>query len=210
MDEKRRKRISPANGPRQKRAPRKIDARYLENAALYYLQRYASSSQNLKTVLSRKIMRSCTHHGQDPQDFLPLLDPLIARYQQSGLLDDTVYAQGRVASLRRQGLSRQAITQKLAQKGLSAAEVTAALRQVDATAADIAGDDIDDAAARELAAARTLAKRKRLGRWRRNPPAERKDANKEMAALARAGFSYDIARRALEAPADDDSHIDFE
>lgn len=208
MDEKRRKSTRPMGGPRQKRAPRKIDARYLENAALYYLQRYASSSQNLKTVLSRKIIRSCAHHGQSPDDFLPLLDPLIARYQQSGLLNDAVYAEARVSSLRRQGLSRQAIAQKLSLKGLSATDIATALRQVDATAADIAGDDIDDAPARELAAARTLAKRKRLGPWRRKPLADPKDAQKEMAALARAGFSYDIVRRALEAT--DDSPVDFD
>ncbi len=206
MDEKRYKRASGTPAGR-KRTPRKIDARYLENAALYYLQRYASSSQNLRNILSRKIQRGCAHHGQNPDDFLALLDPLIARYQQSGLLDDTVYAQGRVASLRRQGLSRQAITQKLSQKGLSAADIAAALARIDAEAAAHAGDDSDDPHTRELAAARTLARRKRLGPWRRKPLTDPKDAHKEMAALARAGFSYDIIRRALEC-ADDDAMSD--
>lgn len=209
MDEKRRKRIAPTSGPRQKRVPRKIDARYLENAALYYLQRYASSSQNLRNILARKIQRSCAHHGQSPDDFLPLLDQMIARYQQAGLLNDEIYAQARVSSLRRQGLSRQAIGQKLAQKGLSPADIAAALRHVDASAADIAGDDHDDTHARELAAARIMAKRKRIGPWRRKPLADPKDAQKEMAALARAGFSYDICRRALEA-LEDDMVIDFD
>ena len=209
MDEKRRKRIAPTGGPRQKRAPRKIDARYLENAALYYLQRYASSSQNLRNILARKITRGCAHHGQNPDDFMPLLDQMIARYQQAGLLNDEIYAQGRVSSLRRQGLSRQAIAQKLAQKGLSPADIANALKQVDAAAADIAGDDHDDTHARELAAARIMARRKRIGPWRRKPLADPKDSQKEMAALARAGFSYDICRRALETP-DDDTVIDFD
>ena len=187
----------------RKRVPRKIDARYLENAALYYLQRYASSSGNLKTVLTRKIKRGCAHHGQNPEDFLPLLDPLIDRYRQSGLLDDAIYADGRVGALRRQGLSRQAIMQKLSLKGLGAADITAALARIDAQAAENAGDAIDDTAARELAAARRMAQRKRIGPWRRKPLADPKDAQKEMAALARAGFSYDIARRALESDGDD-------
>lgn len=189
--------------------PRKIDARYLENAALYYLQRYASSSQNLRNILARKIKRGCAHHDQNPDDFLSLLDQLITRYQQTGLLNDSVYAEGRVGALRRQGLSRQAITQKLTQKGLSPQDIASALARIDASAADIAGDDSDDSTARELAAARILARRKRIGPWRRKALTAPKDAQKEMAALARAGFSYDIARRALEAGDDIDiSDID--
>lgn len=185
MDDKRRN--------RRPRTPRKIDARYLENAALYYLQRYATSSQNLKNVLGRKIRRGCAHHGQDPEEFFRLLDQLVARYQQSGLLNDMVYAEGRVQSLRRQGLSRQSIRQKLTAKGLASAEIEAALQQVDRS-----GDTAED----ELAAARTLARRKKIGPWRRRTLADPKDAQKELAALARAGFSYDIARQALETPAD--------
>lgn len=185
MDEKRRK-----SGPR---APRKIDLRYLENAALYYLQRYATSSANLKNVLGRKIARGCAHHGQDPAPFVAALDQLVARYQQTGLLNDIVYAEGRVQALRRQGLSRQAIRQKLSLKGLGPAEIDHALQQIDATASD----DSRDA---ELAAARTLARRKKIGPWRRAPLADPRDGQKELAAMARAGFSYDIARQALDAP----------
>lgn len=197
MDEKRHKRT--------RRAPRKIDARYLENAALYYLQRYASSSQNLRNILARKIRRGCEHHGQDPDDFLPLLPPLIERYRHAGLLDDGVYAEGRASALRRQGLSRHVITQKLLQKGVSARDIDAALDRIDASAAESAGDSCDDLQARDLAAARILARRKRLGPWRRRPLETPRDAQKEMAALARAGFSFDIARRALETP--DDDHL---
>jgi regulatory protein len=198
MDEKRPK--------TRKRAPRKIDAGYLENAALYYLQCYASSSKNLKNVLSRKIMRGCAHHGQNPEDFLPLLDPLVARYEKAGLLDDAVYADGRVGALRRQGLSRQAIMQRLQRKGLSSADIVRALDRIDTTAAEHSGDPD-----RELAAARRMAQRKRLGPWRQKPLADPKAAQKELAALARAGFSYDIARRALETPDDVavDVHPDF-
>lgn len=187
MDEKRRK-----HGPR---APRKIDLRYLENAALYYLQRYATSSQNLKNILSRKIMRGCAHHGQEPQEFLAALDQMIGRYQQSGLLNDIVYAEGRVQALRRQGLSRQTIRQKLTLKGLGAAEIDHALQQADETT--LAAEDGENP---ELAAARTLARRKKIGPWRRMPLTDPKAAQKELAALARAGFSYEIARLALETP----------
>jgi len=48
----------------------------------------------------------------------------------------------------------------------------------------------------ELAAARALVKKKRLGASR--PPAERAEhRRRDLATLARAGFDFDTARRAL-------------
>lgn len=180
----------------RRRTPRKIDASYLENAALYYLQRYATSSQNLKTVLMRKIRRSCAYNGNDAAEFLPVVDKLVARYIEVGLLDDRVYTEGRVTALRRQGLSRQAIQQKMMQKGLSAEDIAAAVARIDAA---LGSADEDH----EFIAARTLARRKRIGPWRRQPLEDPKAAQKEMAVMARNGFSYDVARRALEATHDD-------
>lgn len=191
-----------AEAPRKKlRTPRKIDARYLENAALYYLQRYASSVQNLKNILLRKIQRSCRHHGEDPAPYHILLEKMLARYQAAGLLDDAVYAEGRVRALRRQGLSRQMILHKLQAKGLPAAEVALALEKADNdTPTETAQEDP------ELSAARRLARRKRIGPWRTNPTPEgdTRTRQRDMAALARAGFSYDIARQALALPAEED------
>ena len=91
----------PAKDQKKKRTPRKITPRYLENAALYYLQRYASSAGNLRRVLTRKVDRSCQFHGMPADEFYPVIDALVARYEKSGLLNDTLYAEGRTASLRR-------------------------------------------------------------------------------------------------------------
>jgi len=49
-----------------------------------------------------------------------------------------------------------------------------------------------------MSAAITYAKRKKLGHWRKKPQNDRK----ELAAMGRAGFSYKIARQALEEPAE--------
>ena len=173
------------------RAPRKVDARYLENAALYYLQRYATSSQNLKNVLKRKVDRSCRHHGMDVEEFYPLIDKLVSRYCQTGLLDDAVYAQGRVNALRRQGLSGQNIRQKLALKGLDAQSINAALAQHQEA------DGLDPSEA-ERAAAERLAKRKKIGPYRGRPLRDDKEKNRETGILARAGFSFDIVRQVLQ------------
>lgn len=162
-------------GPKQ---PRKISRQYLENAALYYLQRYATSAANFRRVMRRKIQRSCTFHKADPEAFYPFVEDLVTRYISAGLLNDKGFAEARVSSLRRQGRSRNAITAKLAAKGLSKDDVANAL------------EGHDDEA--ELEAALKLVKRKKLGH-----ATEPKLKQKELAVLGRAGFSYETARAAL-------------
>lgn len=190
----------PAKDQKKKRTPRKITPRYLENAALYYLQRYASSAGNLRRVLTRKVDRSCQFHGTPADEFYPVIDALVARYEKSGLLNDTLYAEGRTASLRRQGKSRQAIAANLKVKGLAPDIIQQALESVD-------GDRADTALPAELAAALKLARKRKIGRFNPTPESDpllrRKQQMREMGIMARGGFSYDIARQALDFSADD-------
>lgn len=190
----------PPKDQKKKRIPRKITPRYLENAALYYLQRYATSAGNLRRVLTRKVDRSCKFHDQPADEFYPLIDALLVRYEKSGLLNDTVYAEGRVASLRRQGKSRQAITAKLKTKGLDAETIDAALASIDGEAGH--GDMPPD-----LTAALKLARKRKIGRFNPAPETDpllrRKEQQREMGIMARGGFSFDIARQALDFSDDD-------
>jgi len=168
------------------RQPKRISRQYLENAALYYLQRYATSAENLRRVLSRKVKRSCAFHKLPEDEFYPMIEDLIKRYLSSGLLNDNSFAEARATTLRRQGKSRRAIEAKLTAKGLGKAHIAAALA--------LAGDDSDA----ELTAAVAMAKKKKLGRFRVKPLKDSKDSQKEMAVLARAGFDYETARKALD------------
>jgi regulatory protein len=191
----------PAKDQQKKRSPRKITPRYLENAALYYLQRYATSAGNLRRVLTRKVDRSCQFHETAPDEFYPLIDALIARYEKSGLLNDTVYAEGRVASLRRQGKSSSAIKGKLRTKGLTAEVIQTALESID-------GERPDTDISADLTAALKLARKRKIGRFNPAPEADpllrRKQQTREMGIMARGGFSFDIARQALDFDPDDD------
>ncbi len=164
------------------RGPKPATAAYLENAALHYLERFASSSGNLRRVLMRKVERSARLHGTDVASGARLVDEIIARYLRSGLLDDRAYAAQKAASLRRRGASRYAIRGKLAVKGVGGDLIDATLEA--------------ETAASELAAACALVRRRRLGPCR--PPGARAGLRqKDLAALARAGFSLDLARRVL-------------
>ena len=101
-----------------------------------------------------------------------------------GLIDDRAWAEAQAVGLRRRGASARAVAARLSSKGASRAEIERLL----------AGED--DAAERE--AARALVRRRRLGPWR--GPAERAARRqKDMAALARAGFSPELARQVIDA-----------
>lgn len=164
---------------------RKLTAQQLDNAALHYLGRYASSSANLRRVLLRKVARAAKT-GADTGDAAALIEALVARYLRSGLLDDRAYATQRAASLARRGASRFSIAGKLAQKGVSTDLVKEAVRS------------LDEGGNSEIAAACALARRRRLGPYR--PATSRAEwRRKDMASLARAGFGLDLARRILDA-----------
>lgn len=172
---------------RKRKAPRKVTPDSLERAALYHLERYASSAENLKRVLMRKAWRSGKHHGTDTTQAEQWIDALVARFCETGLLDDARYAEARALSLHRHGASRRAIRQKLAAKGLSARDIAGALDHV-------AEEAVADP---ELVAAVRYVTRRRLGAFRR--PEERAvRRDRDLAALARAGFGYDLARRVID------------
>jgi regulatory protein len=181
--------------PVQRRGPRKATAASLANAALSYLARFATSRANLRAVLMRRVERSVRHHGTDPAAGAALVDALLDRYETAGLLDDRVFAEARAAGLRRQGASGRAIRFRLARQGVDSEIVDSAL-----AAADEGSENA------ELAAAAALARKRRLGPYR--APASRAEArDKDLAALARAGFSYDVARRVIEAATAEDIEI---
>jgi len=165
---------------KKQKQPRKITRQYLENAALYYLQRYATTAGNFRRVMRRKVDRSCAFHKVPAGDFYPVIDDMISRYIASGLLNDKGFAEAKVSTLRRQGRSKNAIIAKLQAKGLSR----------DAAAVALGDEDGDDA---EMQAALRFVKRKKLGAAK-----DPKARQKELAVLGRAGFSYETARAALE------------
>lgn len=168
-------------GPVRK-APKRITPAYLQRAAMHYLQRHAAPSAQLRRVLQRKVERSCRHHGLEPREFEAMVEKIVESCLAAGLIDDRRFAEARAASLRRKGRSARAVSAGLAAKGVARDLVEAAV-----TASE----------AEEMAAARIAARRKRLGPWSREGAPERQ---KQIAALARAGFSLQIARAVIDGP----------
>ena len=103
---------------------REIEPELLERWALHYLGRYASSAENLRRVLKRRVRRRSPEAAQATAT---LIDELVSRYREAGLLDDAAYAAGRVQSLQRRGESLRSIRARLAAKGVAAGDIADAL-----------------------------------------------------------------------------------
>ncbi len=195
------------NGPARnskppKRAPKKITETYLHNSGLYYLQRFAASKAHFRSVMLRKVRKSCLHHkDQDYDACAALVDKLAERFEESGLLNDSSYLDGMVRSLRRRGLSERAIVAKLAQKGIGANDTARALGRHDAETGAEGSEGKSDA---ERRAALVFCRRKKIGPYAKGGNS---DPRKSMASLARGGFSMDTIRFVLYIDLDEfDNH----
>lgn len=175
----------------QKRAfkpPKKISEKYLYNSGLHYLQRFPASTHHFKTVMMRKINKSCRHHtDQDKDECIKALDKVAEQFIELGLLNDDAYLKGMVTSYRRRGLSSMQIKMKLQQKGFSDYQVIEELKKFDR-------EEFDTNNEGDLKAAMIFARRKKLGPYDIN---ERKTPEQAMGAMARAGYSFDVTKKIL-------------
>ncbi len=174
----------------RRRAPRKVSPAYLERAALAHLSRYASTTANLRRLLMRRIARSVEAHGTDPDEAATWLEEVLAKLARLGYLDDAAYALAKARYLLRHGKPVRTVRAGLAAKGVPP-EI------IDETLAALA----DEGADLDLAAAVAFARRRRLGPFGAGEARNHGiGGDKALAAFARAGFSYAVARRVLEAP----------
>lgn len=176
------------NAPRRTRhKPRPATEERLRKAALSYIDRYATSAANLREVLMRRVRRSVRLHGTDPEEAAACADVIVAEFVARNLVNDTLYAENRALSLHRGGASRRKIEMSLMTKGVEPADIAAALDALDTADPDA-----------EFTAACRYAQRRRLGPWRRDDRAAQRD--RDLAAMARAGFDFRMASRVVDAP----------
>ncbi len=199
--------------PPQKRknlikTPKKITESYLYNSGLYYLGRYTTSVEHFRFVMVRKIKLSITHHGAPTMDqALILLQNVIDRFIVDSLLNDSAYAKGLINSLRRRGLSRNAILQKTMQKKLNAELASDTLQRLDTETMDISckqqeiilNNGLEDNI--EYRSALIHARKKRLGPYSKiNIIDDEKIYKRQLSSFARAGYGFEIARNILAIP----------
>lgn len=164
--------------------PRALTKDGMYNRAVHYLERYAASVEGVRTVLQRSVMRAQRRGEVVPDAVSEWIEAALQKLIDGKLLDDALFTETKVRSLRRAGASAQKVRQKLAVKGVSAQMVNAALES----------EEVED----DLEAAIIFARKKRLGPYTsRGSRADLRD--KQIASLARAGFSLTIARKVVDA-----------
>ncbi|MDR2007949.1 MAG: RecX family transcriptional regulator [Alphaproteobacteria bacterium] len=162
----------------------------LKNMSLHYLQRYSSSSANLEKYLRKKVREynkeAIAENPEIMTSFNETILEVIAFLEKLGYLNDKLYSKTQLRSLLNKGKSPIAINYKLREKGLDVEHITEV----------VAGKDSQSM---ELYALLKFIKRKSFGSFRK-PMSEEllpKKIEKEIASLARGGFSYEKIRTTL-------------
>jgi regulatory protein len=133
----------------------------------------------------RKTRRSLKVHGGELEQAIGWIDELILKLQRNNLLDDAAFARMKANSLRASGKSKRMIAMKLKMKGVPDDLVASHVQRVTTESS-------------EEEAAQVHARKKRLGPYRTNEELRKEKREKDMAALARAGFSYSVAKKVID------------
>tara|TARA_B110000196_G_C21041862_1_gene612868 strand:+ start:374 stop:847 length:474 start_codon:yes stop_codon:yes gene_type:complete len=147
--------------------------------AIYYLSKYSSSKKNLDFILKKKI-RKISDDKRERFELYNEIELIIEKLEKKNFINDENYALRKIQYLLLQGKSKNFIKQYLAQKGLEKETIN---KQTELTY------NVDVNIEKE--SAMKFVKKKNL---------LNKDISyeKKLAKIARAGFSYEIAKDLLK------------
>lgn len=169
--------------PIKKKILKKITKQRLKNIALYYLKRFESSVDNLRQVLKR---RTNDYAYQNPEfnkdEAYAWIEELLADFQKLKYIDDNRYAELKIRSYLNAGKPVRYIKIKMQQKGINES---------------IINNILSEQSFNPLEMALNLAKKKKIGPYRKSEEARKTNRQKDLATLVRAGFDFDIAYQAI-------------
>ena len=147
--------------------------------AIYYLSKYSSSKKNLEFILKKKIRR-LTDEKQIRFHLYNEIQIIIEKLEKLNLINDQVFVESKIQSLQYQAKSKNYIKQYLLQKGID--------KQL-----------IEEQISLFYENNKNLEKENALKfAKKRNLLDNDQDYQKKLSKMARAGFSYDIAKEILK------------
>lgn len=161
-----------------RRAPPPLNDAKLQELALAYVGRFATTRAKLRAYLSRKV-RERGWNGEREPDLAALADRLAHR----GYIDDAAYALSKAQALTSSGYGERRVVEKLRVAGVGESDGQAAR---------------DHAQQETITAAIRFAERRRLGPFAREKSADRRERDKGIAAMIRAGHPFGLARAIVE------------
>ncbi|WP_309623060.1 RecX family transcriptional regulator [Novosphingobium sp.] len=162
---------------REKRPPKPLNPVRLNDLALHYVARFATSAAKLADYLRRKLRERGWEGDGDPA-----IAALVERFVAAGYVDDEAYARAKSGSLLRRGYGQRRVSQALGQAGI----------------AEDLREEVRAGPNEQRAAAFAMAKKRRFGPFSAAPP-DRPLREKQLAAMLRAGHPLDLARGVLGA-----------
>ena len=147
--------------------------------AIYYLSKYSSSKKNLEFILKKKIRRLSDEKKIRFQLYNEI-QIIIEKLEKLNLINDQVFVESKIQSLQYQAKSKNYIKQYLLQKGID--------KQL-----------IEEKISLFYENNKNLEKENALKfAKKRNLLDNDQDYQKKLSKMARAGFSYDIAKEILK------------
>ena len=146
--------------------------------AIYYLSKYSSSKKNLEFILKKKIRR-LTDEKKIRYQMYQEIKHIVGRLEKLKLIDDTVYTESKINSLLSQIKSKNYIKQYLIRKGINSKIVDEQIFIFYKKNQNLEKEN-----------ALKFAKK-------RNLTNDKKDYEKNLSKMARAGFSYEICKKIL-------------
>lgn len=170
------------NKPKKRKKP--LDPTSFEEMALAYVARFATSAAKLERYLYRKLReRGWAGNGDEEGPDVPAM---VARYVEKGYVDDAVYARAKANDLLRRGYGQRRVKQALGQAGIG----------------ESVADDVAPAEHMARTAAVHLARKRGFGPFALEAP-DREKREKQIAAMLRAGHTFDHVRAVLDAESAD-------
>lgn len=162
-----------------------ITKKRLYNKALSYLTRYESTTTKLSNVLYRAVNRAKFEGQEISPDVSSWIKEIVLEMEKLGYINDKRYGENIQRRLRSEGKSLRLIGGKLKKAGLDEELITYIQEET-----SLSSDELD------LEAAKILVRKKKIGFLR--PEKLRPEFyKKDLATLGRAGFSFEIAKKAL-------------
>jgi regulatory protein len=152
---------------------RPLDEALLNELALRYVGRFATTRAKLRTYLARKLRERGWDGAREPD-----VGAIAERFASQGYIDDSSYALSKSQSLTSRGYGKRRVMEALKAAGIEEEQGIEAREHAETEA---------------ISAALRFARRRRVGPFAESAPRDPREKEKLLAAMIRAGHGFELS-----------------